>query len=1017
MTEVTSSGRSNTLPRLAIAIALWCVVRADAELTVGDDLVIPAPAAVRFCRHSNYSVDIPNATFAYVSSAGECQPGAAADGDAAVDADGTVVVAPLVDYSCLERTCSRFASLGARAVIVYVAGVGHAVTSGGAATMVTADAALRDAVAGSDVPCVEISVDDATRLREFVGEQDAKPVRVRLRPSPNVWLKLFRGTAWTVIVRVLAPLGFMAVAVLSVAAAAAGGPQWRSTRFFVVWLELVPAIVLAVACALDVYGEPLLPREVALFLVPTLRCTKLASTVLLTRLWSAHAAAFRATDPAAPARDPVSIDLGTSLGVTAFLIGLDALAGWALAKGPSLFTLVGLIFALQLVGEVLCITYFCISAHAVLTSRGVATGDHAQLHVLRRHLLASCLFMGLDIATSLAAALSVFATDTYFLPATAGGLLARIGTASCQLLFFLNPSCCLAQVRPHSRHRSSVAPDPEPRPPPPLPPVQPLPQPDILQSLRHELEEAQRTAGLAERNFAQAQRERDEAQRQRDKARHAARDASRLADNRARLEVVEQNRSADRWLNHVIRNTVGGAKMALEMAAPDFTMLPAETCRTLAHMASQLDSAVSWIEKRELFQQLRGGSYRSRRTAYSLATMLEDFAVSRSSGGGAGGVSVTVSHLLQGEGGIVLVDVSVLQLVLVEAMSNARKCRAKGTPIEIRAHRDAARHAMVVINVRHVNAPGTTILSEAECGKLFGRNTTAVAGAASAVGGAALSGSVGLDTAMQAATAAGGTVGLSMSTEYTVFWLKLPAEPVRPAKATAAAPQDDASAGEAGALVGRSVGVPAPSAPSAPAATAEFKLINRSVKELAALVPPDGRRLGCMGLDDSSFLQLVLATLFKTMGAKNEDVVVHGATLAEQTGFVALVLERRPHVVVLDQNIDKPQGGPHLLGTDLAAELQLRGFSDGVVCILSGASEKDLEAFRGKPGVDLVYGKGKGTNVIAEGLRRALQAKWANRAAAAATKPRVAADGIPEGPSESCNRSMATDGAMHVYWW
>ena len=66
----------------------------------------------------------------------------------------------------------------------------------------------------------------------------------------------------------------------------------RTASISAVWLELVPAIVLAVACALDVYGEPLLPREVALFLVPTLRCTKLASTVLLTRLWSAHAAAF-----------------------------------------------------------------------------------------------------------------------------------------------------------------------------------------------------------------------------------------------------------------------------------------------------------------------------------------------------------------------------------------------------------------------------------------------------------------------------------------------------------------------------------------------------------------------------------------------------------------------------------------------------------------------------------------------------------------------------------------------------
>ena len=96
--------------------------------------------------------------------------------------------------------------------------------------------------------------------------------------------------------------------------------------------------------------------------------------------------------------------------------------------------------------------------------------------------------------------------------------------------------------------------------------------------------------------------------------------------------------------------------------------------------------------------------------------------------------------------------------------------------------------------------------------------------------------------------------------------------------------------------------------------------------------------------------------------------------------FVAQVLERRPHIVVIDQNVDHPDGTPHLKGSDLAAELHRSGDdSNRLVCILTGASVEEVDELRARPGVDLAFSKGTDATVLSAALRRSLAAKRAKR--------------------------------------
>ena len=133
--------------------------------------------------------------------------------------------------------------------------------------------------------------------------------------------------------------------------------------------------------------------------------------------------------------------------------------------------------------------------------------------------------------------------------------------------------------------------------------------------------------------------------------------------------------------------------------------------------------------------------------------------------------------------------------------------------------------------------------------------------------------------------------------------------------------------------------------------------------------------LMCMALDDMSMFRKIDTIIFRKLGAADSNIVVHGETRAEQEGFLALMLERRPHVVILDQSIDLPGGGPHLRGTDLAVELARAGDGRCVVCILTGGTDKEVQEIRAMPEVDLAFSKGHSVPAILAALRQTLEAK------------------------------------------
>ena len=71
---------------------------------------------------------------------------------------------------------------------------------------------------------------------------------------------------------------------------------------------------------------------------------------------------------------------------------------------------------------------------------------------------------------------------------------------------------------------------------------------------------------------------------------------------------------------------------------------------------------------------------------------------------------------------------------------------------------------------------------------------------------------------------------------------------------------------------------------------------------------------------------------------------------------VSLFSPSRCSVALLDQNINAPDGSPHLLGTHLAEQLKQQDFR-GVTCILTGSSAHAINEIRQCAGVDLAMPK------------------------------------------------------------
>jgi hypothetical protein len=132
--------------------------------------------------------------------------------------------------------------------------------------------------------------------------------------------------------------------------------------------------------------------------------------------------------------------------------------------------------------------------------------------------------------------------------------------------------------------------------------------------------------------------------------------------------------------------------------------------------------------------------------------------------------------------------------------------------------------------------------------------------------------------------------------------------------------------------------------------------------------------LKCVSLDDSLTLLKAYERMLHNKYLKAEESIVIGKNHAEIEAAVDIIMGRKTNawlslsqwpadIVTLDQQL----GHDHLQGTDIAAALAEENF-EGVVCILSGGSEEDMEQYMGMPGVDMVVSKATSYQQVAKAL-------------------------------------------------
>jgi len=201
----------------------------------------------------------------------------------------------------------------------------------------------------------------------------------------------------------------------------------------------------------------------------------------------------------------------------------------------------------------------------------------------------------------------------------------------------------------------------------------------------------------------------------------------RLTDRRliesldSERRALSLQRGADSRLNHMMKNKCGAAVQLLELMQHERTTGAYASARVekqpragsslaeepvaLEEAIVSLKQAIEWLHRRQVFIELESGSYHSRQTCCSLQLVLRPL--------------LTETDVLQIDpeaSGAMLVDETILGIVVEEALSNARKYRREGTPIEVRVAYSADE---LTLTVRNINKLGMRPLSEAECVAAF----------------------------------------------------------------------------------------------------------------------------------------------------------------------------------------------------------------------------------------------------------------------------------------------------------
>jgi signal transduction histidine kinase len=195
----------------------------------------------------------------------------------------------------------------------------------------------------------------------------------------------------------------------------------------------------------------------------------------------------------------------------------------------------------------------------------------------------------------------------------------------------------------------------------------------------------------------------------------------------------------------------------------------------------RLKQLMQLTQQRTVLLALSNGTYVSRRAPSDVRSAMLDAM------GGDGELDC------KPETASLAIDLAMLTLVLLEALSNARKYRQPGTPIRVSTALRSAESAdgerlegerVLALTVTNQNRDGMRPLDDEQCESAFaaGYRAPQTHAASSSSAPAELSAGIGLSTAAQAASAAYGRVWLSPHDEqgigHTSLCLELPATAV-----------------------------------------------------------------------------------------------------------------------------------------------------------------------------------------------------------------------------------------------
>ena len=223
--------------------------------------------------------------------------------------------------------------------------------------------------------------------------------------------------------------------------------------------------------------------------------------------------------------------------------------------------------------------------------------------------------------------------------------------------------------------------------------------------------------------------------------------ALRAERTTARLEV---ERNADSRLNHLIKSKCGASlqltwmlrkqmhqaglhrdardghsdsaltgEQSTDLSASQFAHLMKSHDKNLELIATQLESVMDWVHRRQVFVQLESHTYSSSCISCDLRHEISKILLAVVDNRSAK-VDIQCDE-------VILVDKNVLNIAIEEGVSNAEKYRRPGTPVEVIVHmednpecpRDENCEHVLVLEIRNQNPSGVPRLTAEECQRVF----------------------------------------------------------------------------------------------------------------------------------------------------------------------------------------------------------------------------------------------------------------------------------------------------------